>query len=839
MNKTILFLFVFIAFSPRLQAQLQSPETFLGYSLGEQFTRHHQVMGYYRHVASEVPHVRFIEYGKTYEQRELTLLFISSPENMEKLETIRTDNLKRAGILEGTPELNIPIIWLSYNVHGNESVSTEAGMATTYELLTNRKEWLKEAMVVIDPCINPDGRERYVNFYWQYGNQPYDPDPQALELNEPWPRGRANHYLFDLNRDWAWQSQIESQHRIKQYNQWLPQIHVDFHEQGVNSPYYFAPAAKPYHELISPWQRDFQIALGKNHAKYFDQENWFYFTKQRFDLLYPSYGDTYPTYNGAIGMTYEQGGSGRAGLGVITLEGDTLTLKDRIAHHYTTGISTVEMGVKAKDKLLGEFEAFFKTGTENPSGRYKAFILKTSRDEDKRKDLMAWLDVQGIKYSNAEAGKKLSGFRYSNGRQESFTTESNDLLISTKQPKSVLAQVFFEPKTALEDSLTYDITAWSLPYAYGIEAYALQNVLGSGAQPVAGAFVANESPEDTYAFLLPWNNLKDARLLADLLKSDIKVRFSEEPFTYGGTAFERGTLVIAERDNEYVADFEAKVVALANQHERTLYPVATGFADNGPDLGSSDIVYLEKPSIALMFGEGTYSLDAGATWHFFEQQLGFPVTLLGLDYFNQVDLSPYDVLVMQSGSYSNLGSSDLGKIKDWVRNGGKLIAVQNALEVLQDNEIGSLSLFNSDEEKSKFESLDKKKKEDRETLAYADRARAYIQGEVPGAIFRTTIDNTHPLAFGYDNTYFSLKTDNLRYGYLDNGWNVGIIDGDDDLVSGFAGKFVRDKAPQSLVFGHESYGGGDIVYMVDNPLFRAFWYDGKLLFCNALFFVGQ
>lgn len=823
-----------------LFAQLQSPEAFLGYELGSQFTRHHQVMDYYRHVAEQAPHISLTSYGRTYEDRLLTLAVISSPDNMAQIETIREDNLRRAGLMDGAPSTNIPIIWLSYNVHGNESVSTEASMATIYELLTNRQEWLEKAVVIIDPCINPDGRERYVNYYWQYGNQPYNPDPQAMELNEVWPRGRANHYLFDLNRDWAWQSQIESQQRIKHYNQWLPQIHVDFHEQGVNNPYYFAPAARPYHELITQWQRDFQVTIGKNHAKYFDQNNWFYFTKQRFDLLYPSYGDTYPTYSGAIGMTYEQGGSGRAGLGVITQEGDTLTLKDRIAHHYTTGISTVETAVAHRDQLLAQFKQFYDNGSNNPTGNYKTYVIKAGQDASRMADLKSWLDIQGIQYGTASAVKGLTGYAYSTQQTRSFTIDAEDIVISAYQPKSVLAQILLEPQTMVEDSLTYDITAWSIPYAYGLEAYATRSRLTVNRPTNTSAFKANSIPNNAYAFLLEWNNLKDARLLGALLQADVKTRFSEQPFTYSGRRYERGTVVIAKRDNAHLgAGFEEMVVALANQHERTISSIHTGFADAGPDLGSSDIAYLKKPKIAMIGGDGTNSLDFGATWHFFEQQLGYPVTILGSHYFDRVDLDAYSVLIMQSGDYSTLGEQGMKKIQRWVENGGKLIAVQDAVKTLQGAGFTSLSEYGNDEEKSKLEEMKSEISEKRQTLQYGSREREKAKEIVPGAIFRVTLDNTHPLAFGYGDSYFSLKTDSHRFGYLDNGWNVGVIDGSDDHVAGFAGQYVRQAATNSMVFGTESVGKGQIVYLVDNPLFRAFWYDGKLLFCNALFFVGQ
>ena len=343
--------------------QIESPSDFLGYEIGTQFSRHHQVVDYFKHVASQMPNqVKLEQYGKTYERRPLYVTYISSEENIRNLETIRENNLKNAGLLAGTPSAtDVAIVWLSYNVHGNEASSTEASMLTLYKLLTEKQDWLKNTVVIIDPCINPDGRDRYANWYNETKSTPFDIDPQSSEHLEPWPGGRPNHYLFDLNRDWAWASQIESQSRLKVYNKWMPHVHVDFHEQGYNSPYYFAPAAEPYHEIISDWQRDFQDQIGRNHAKYFDKEGWLYFTKERFDLFYPSYGDTYPTYMGAIGMTYEQAGHGRGGLGVLTDEGEVLTLVDRLTHHTTSGLSTVEISSQNASKLNDEFRNYFNT----------------------------------------------------------------------------------------------------------------------------------------------------------------------------------------------------------------------------------------------------------------------------------------------------------------------------------------------------------------------------------------------------------------------------------------------------------------------------------------------
>ena len=351
MFKRSFLLSVFSVFLFLANAQLKSPEEFLGYKIGTRFTPHWRIVSYYNHVAQAVPGlVKLQQYGETNEHRPLYLAFVSAQENISNLENIRLNNIRLASLskdkmaaIENTPAL----VWLSYNVHGNESSSSESSMLTLFALVdpknTQTREWIKNTVVIIDPCVNPDGRDRYVNWFNSVVGSQSNPRLDAREHREPWPGGRTNHYNFDLNRDWAWQTQVESQQRMAIYNQWLPQVHVDYHEQGINQPYYFAPAAQPYHEAITKWQRDFQTTIGKNHAKYFDQNNWLYFTREVFDLFYPSYGDTYPVYNGAIGMTYEQGGGGAGGLGVNTDEGDTLTLYDRAIHNFTTSLSKIEI----------------------------------------------------------------------------------------------------------------------------------------------------------------------------------------------------------------------------------------------------------------------------------------------------------------------------------------------------------------------------------------------------------------------------------------------------------------------------------------------------------------
>lgn len=357
--------------------------------------------------------VQLHQYGQTNERRPLIYATISSEENIKNIEEIRQNHLNNVSNTDSSTDK--AIVWLSYNVHGNEASSTEAAMKTLYTLITQKQDWLN-TIVIIDPCINPDGRDRYVNWYNQVKAAPYNVDPAAAEHHEPWPGGRPNHYLFDLNRDWAWATQVETQARLKAYNAWMPHIHVDFHEQYINDPYYFAPAAEPFHEIITPFQRDFQTRIGKNNAKYFDQNGWLYFTGERFDLLYPSYGDTYPTYMGAIGMTYEQAGHGMAGLGIQTNEAAVLTLKDRLEHHFTTGISTVEVASQNSDELSANFRKYFETA----DSRYKSYAL--SGNADRLQKLTELLDRHEITYSYKNSGK-LSGYNYQQAGNQSGNFE--------------------------------------------------------------------------------------------------------------------------------------------------------------------------------------------------------------------------------------------------------------------------------------------------------------------------------------------------------------------------------------------------------------------------------
>ena len=826
------------------QNKIQSPDEFLGYELGDRFTRHHRVVEYFNYVDELSPTVRVTQYGETNEHRPLIYAIIASPENFANLDKIREDNLKRAGAMDGSPSANkVAIVWLSYNVHGNEASSIEASMKTLYELVnpanTKTKEWLKNTVIIMDPCINPDGRDRYANFYNQYGNSPANSSGDAKEHREPWPGGRANHYLFDLNRDWAWMTQQESKARIKIYNEWLPHVHVDFHEQGYNNPYYFAPAVEPYHEVISNWQREFQTMIGRNNAKYFDEQGWLYFTKEVFDLYYPSYGDTYPTYSGAIGMTFEQGGGGFGGLSITTREGDPLTLKDRLTHHYTTGLSTIEITSQNAAKVVDEFEKYAKENTTNPASLYKTYVIKGDNNVDKINQLTKWLDSHLIKYGHPSAGKTSRGFDYQSQTTTPVNVSAEDIVINIYQPKSRFITTLFEPQSKLPDSATYDITAWNLMYNYNLKGYALNERINPAKayQPktIDNAAVAAKP----YAYIFKYESLRDVEFLAALLNKKVKVRSSEKAFTLAGQDFEPGTLIVTRRNNESMADFDSAIKALATEKGRKIYTTTTGFVDKGKDFGSGSVSFLKAPSVAVLFGDQTSSLSAGEIWYFFEQQLHYPITQIGTDYFKSVDLSKYDVLVVPEGRYRMFDDGTLTDISSWVSEGGRLIVIAGALNSFADKKGFGLKIYASDADKTDAEKKEKELKEKDALAHYEDADRKQLADAISGAIYKVTLDKSHPLAFGLKDGYYTLKTNELHYAYMQDAWNVGVIKGAAKPVQGFAGFRINKKMSNTLVFGVEQKGRGNVVYLVDNPLFRTFWESGKMLFSNAVFMVGQ
>ena len=818
-----------LCFVSALQAQVvPSPASYLGYTVGTRFTRHHNIVSYFNTVAQAVPdRVKIINYGKTNEGRDLLVAAIGLPENIAQLEKIRKHN---NGLVDGSVEdLNQPgIVWLNYNVHGNEPASSEAAMLTLFALVdpanTKTKEWLKNTIVMIDPCINPDGRDRYVNWYNNAVGNTMNVDPQAREHMEPWPAGRTNHYNFDLNRDWAWQTQIESKQRVALYQQWYPQIVVDFHEQSYNQPYFFTPTSEPIHDAITSWQKDFQIKIGKNNAKYFDQNNWLFFTKERFDMLYPSYGDSYPMYNGAIGMTYEQGGIG-AGLGIIDNSLDTVTLVARATHHFTTGLSTIEISSQNRENLLSAFKKYYDNSRAGTISEYKTFVM-TAANANALEALAGLLQKNNIQYGTLAAGVSFKGYDYVSKKEGDFVNEGYALAVNAAQAHGVLARVLLEPITQVNDSNTYDITTWSLPYAYGVHGYASKEKLA-----ITAGFTAPkvEVAATEYGYVIPYNSFKSARALAQLLQKNIKVRYAEKAFVVNGKKMEAGTLIILKTSNSDNWARDTKQVCDQLQLEAT--SVNSGWVESGADFGSpSDKIINHAPKVGVFTGDNVSALAAGEVWSYFEQQLNYPITQLNYSFISRMDINKYDVIIAPEGAYKDLNSKPIAeKLQAFVRKGGVLIALETAAQQLSANADWGFKM----KELAKTDKTDINK-----TSKYGDKVVDALQSSIPGAIYKVFLDASHPIGFGTNGSFYDLKQDMVTYELSNEAWNVGILK-KDSYMTGFAGVKAKAALQEGVVIGVKEIGSGKLVYMADDPIFRNFWEAGKMILANAIFFNGK
>ena len=815
MKNLVLNLLTALISTSLISQNIPSPSEFLGYELGTKFTRHHQVVSYFNEVASASEQVKISSYGSTYEGRELQLAIISSLENLSNLEEIKENHLIQAGLKKGVASSLEPksIVWLSYNVHGNEAVGTEAAMKTIYTLISKKSNWLQNTVVIMDPCINPDGRDRYVNWYNQVKSTPFDSSPLADEHYEDWPGGRYNHYYFDLNRDWAWVTQKETKQRLKKYHEWYPHIHVDFHEQGVDSPYYFAPAVEPLHEIITDFQREFQYTIGKNHARYFDKEGWSYFSKEVFDLLYPGYGDTYPMFLGAIGMTYEQGGSGQAGLSIKNNIGDNLTLKDRIAHHYTTGLSTVEAASNNSKLINDEFKKYF----QNDKVKYATYALKG--EFDKIASLTRLLDIHHIPYEHPKTKLNVKGWDYEKQKNTTVSFGPDALILNGGGKKGKLIQALFEPKTQLSDSVTYDITSWSLPYAHGLKAVASQQKV-SNTIPFKEESIVTPPETKAYAYATGWRSYKDGKFLAALLKEKIRVRYNLKPLVNGGKRWAEGSLFILKGENKTIEEFDEKIRNLALENNQTLIPLASGFSDAGIDLGSNLMEFIPPKRVGLIKSDNSSPQRYGEIWHFFEQQLKYPITQINLNRLNDRNLDKFDVLILPPGYYNLFSDDDSGLLK-WIQKGGRLVALGSAIKSFANQNAFNLKTKSMDDKPDKF-------------VPYAELERNDISSAIYGSIYSVNIDNTHPLAFGYDKNYFSLKNSATSYQILSEG-TVGNLPKESKPLAGFSGSEAIKRQSESLIFGMENLGSGSVIYIVDNPLYRGFWENGKLWVINAVF----
>lgn len=816
---------------------IKSPGEFLGYELGTQFTFHYRAVDYFRYIAESSTQAEYREYGTTYEGRQLGVCIVSSEENLSRLDEYRKNNLIKTGLSEGSfTGKQIPIIWLGYNIHGNESAGMETAMKTLYTLVSGSypgaEEWLKTCIIIIDPCQNPDGRDMYTNRFRNSQNLIPNPDGKSAEHNQGWPVPRTNHYMFDLNRDWTWQTQTETSQRIELYNQFMPQVHADFHEMGAESTFFFPPGATPWHEVITPWQHDFHTLMGKGNAALFDEKSKLYFTKENFDLFCPSFGDTWPLFNGAIGFTYEQGGSGVSGLAYKQKSDDTLTLKKRIDGHFLASMATLKVSYENRDKLITEFNKFFSDNVNKPAFQFKSIIIKGSNRKPDLEDLFHLLAKNQIRYSYAgNTGKKYKGFDYLANGEGEVTIEKGDILVSAFQPQSRFVQVLFEPDSKASDSLSYDLTAWALPYAYNLKAYALIDQINPLDGKVETAEIVNNSIDSPYGYAVQYDGFNVLKFISELQLKKIRSRYSMKPFTIGEKNYERGSFIITRGDNLNMENKLDKIISdLAGRLKVSITPLTTGLSEKGKDAGSDYSPLMKRPSVAVISGKASTSTEVGELWYFFERELNYPVSLINSTDVKNTDLSDYDVLLVTSGNYPDLKDT----IVDYAKRGGRVVLLEKAISIFASEK--STSLFKSVETRTaEQKAAEKKEKSDDLSLLkkFGDEKRHLLSESSAGSIYKVTVDTTNPFGFGLGREWFIMK-ETQPYPFLAKGNNIGYIL-ENKPVSGFAGYKYQKLIKNTMVIGSESVGKGEVIYITDDPYFRAFWKSGRDLLWNVVF----
>lgn len=818
---------------------IQSPKEYFSH-YGKQHSFHHQIVEYIKYTDPLSDKMTVKKYGETAQGRPLQLIFISDPENLKNLEDIRLTNLVNAGMSSKQPNKKIEkaIVWCSFGVHGNEAGTTESSINILHQLLTSNTaaEWLKNTVVIMDPSLNPDGYDRYVHFLKNASGELTHPDANSREHMEPWPSGRYNHYMFDMNRDWAWMTQQESKYRVAVYNQWLPHIHADFHEMGYNSNYYFAPAAEPYHTFMTPFQRDFQVEIGKNHAGYFDAKGWLYWTRERFDLLYPSYGDTYPTFSGAIGMTYEQAGNSASGRAIQLENGDTLTIQDKIDHNTVVGLSTVEISSKNADRLIQNFKSFYTNSVSSPNGKFKSYVLKRTPSLTR---LATLFDRSGITYSYATTNSKSSAYHYQSKSNKSFDINTGDMVIQAAQPRSVLLQVLMEEQPVLADSVTYDITAWTLPFAYGLECYAFTSPLKIDTQNEYTEKTVSTGGEGVaFAYQIPWNDLNSAKVLAALHKSGYKMRMNVKETAFKGEKVEKGTLIVSRGDNKWIENFEKEIesIIVANKLQGWK-KLATGFSDKGGDLGGNYFELIKAPKILTFSGRGIGANSCGEIWHYFDKIMDYEVSVVDWDRFDRINFAEYNTIILPDGNYG-INDDKHKKLDEWTRNGGRLIVIEGAVQQFSGKKGLNIETFATDEDKKSADEQNRKQELSDRLNDFEGFEKRNISKGTAGAIVKNIVDDTHPLAYGLGKTYYSLKTSSATFALQKGLWNVVHVPQNYDSY-GFIGVGMKKKLENSVSFAVQANGGGQAIYMVDNPLFRSFWDKGLLLFANAVFLNGS
>lgn len=843
------------AFDPQINydPQIIAPKTFLGYKLGERFTVYEKVVQYFKLLDSGSEKINLQTYGQTYEGRELLVAVISSEENLNHLEKIRTEHMKLTDPRKISGEeaqkliQTLPVFTsFSYNIHGNEASSTEAVMQVAYRLVAGMDDEtrfiLNHSVIVLYICINPDGRDRYVYWYNSVVRNTLSTHQRDIEHYEPWPGGRTNHYWFDLNRDWIWRVHPESKGHTDEYQKWLPNLHVDYHEQGYNNNYFTVPGTTPRNLLIPDKHFALQDTIGRANISAFDKHKISYFTREAFDFFYPGYGSSYPAGFGAIAMLVEQGGIG-AGLAIETEDGSVLKLRQRIFDHYLTSMATSKKA--AEQKALFRSYSFESLKSSSSLSKTKFYILPDDGSMYLPEVLQMLLDHK-VEIHKATSDFQLTNVKdYRSGKNVNQKFEKGTFLISTDQPRHLFINSIFDRNMEIEDSVMYDMATWSIPLAYNLEAFSSEQTIKVGQEEVLTIAKPEgkvQNAKDAYAYVIDWNQRHAPAALAMLWEKGYRVRSAVEPITDGKVTYSPGSLIILAGRNLEKTTIEQDMNAISISTGVQIDGHKTGRMLEGYDLASSKNRPVKSPKVAMLIEGPFSSYTCGQIYYLFDQEVKLPIERIpvtaleetAIPKFGQryglATLKDYDVLILAgggSGLKSVFQKEQLDKIKDWINAGGVLIATESAAGFFT-------------REKSRFNNIQlsepPKDTSEATRIKYSDLIDYNGKKRIPGSALNANLDISNPLAFGASKEVYSIKFDTDALKPSSDLQSVGyyVQDAAQLLASGYASESNLKHLAGKTFAGVVPMQKGKIVYLVDNTQYRMFWRGPSRMMINAV-----
>ncbi len=808
-----------IAYDPAIP----TPESFLGWQIGEWHISHDLQLSYMRLLAASSPRITLTEYARTHEQRPLIYLTITSPENHAQL-----DDLKARHVALTDPDISADVnlddtplvLYQGYSIHGNEPSGGNAAPLVAYYLAAGQGEVIDELLdntiILFDPCYNPDGFQRFSTWANMHKNLTMTADPMDREYDESWPRGRTNHYWFDLNRDWLPVQHPEGRGRVVTFHDWKPNVLTDHHEMGTNSTFFFMPGEPSRVHPITPWRnQELTEAIGNYHAKSLDEIGSLYYSKEGYDDYYIGKGSTYPDVNGCIGILFEQASSRGH---IQESDNGLLTFPFTIRNQVRTSLSTHEAVVGLKNDILGFQREFFQTAKEEAAAeRRYGYVFGTDSDDSRARHLIDMLMVHEVEIYPLASDVNAGG--------QSFAA-NEAYVVPLQQNQYRFIKAVFDPILEFEDSLFYDISTWTLPMACNLPYAELNSSprLGDQLTTAPGAVTA-ETQQSNYAYLLPWDDFYAPKLAYALMDEGLRLKVTTEASIIDGEEYAAGTVIlpVANQGDHSSADIYELVKAGVAETGVSMYGVKTGLSSDGPDLGSRKYETLQMPRVAVFVGDGITSYEAGTNWHLLDQRYHIPVTKIATEDMRRADLDRYNVIIMPNGSY-RWGNGQAEKLRDWVSAGGTLIAQKRANSWCASNKLAQLTSV-------------KVAEDDREQRPYGKLSRDGGGRVLGGSIFNTEVDLSHPLLYGFERTDLPVfQRGNLFYKPSENPYATPIRFTEDPLLSGYVHPSSLEAISGSAAIIISGRGGGRTISMMQEPAFRAFWFGTSKLLANAIFF---